>query len=51
MKVLIEKREGNPALVKIYADWEVVESIEVINEWIKNLQLAKAWLNRRLPSK
>lgn len=46
MKVLIQKQEGYEPHVKVYADWEVANSVEILDEWIKNLQLAKAWLKK-----
>jgi hypothetical protein len=51
MKVLIEKVEGHPPRVKVHAEWETVTSPVAIDEWIKNLQLAKAWLKQRQTNK
>jgi hypothetical protein len=47
MKVLIERKEGYAPHVKVYADWETANTAEVIDEWIRNLRLAKAWLQRK----
>lgn len=47
MKVLVQKQEGYLSFIKIYADWEIATEISTIDEWIRNLRLAKAWLERQ----
>jgi hypothetical protein len=47
MKVLVERKEDIPPRVKIFADWEIADKPDTIDEWIRNLQLAKAWLRRK----
>jgi hypothetical protein len=46
VKVEITKNEGKQPYVRIIAD-EVVYNPASIDEWIRDLRLAKAWLVRR----
>jgi hypothetical protein len=50
MKVLINKQEGYQPYVYIKAD-ENATCIVTIDEWIKMLQLAKAWLQKKQAKK
>jgi hypothetical protein len=35
----------------MHADWEIAQEVVTIDEWIRNLQLAKAWLKRQKANK